>query len=306
MTVKLPRRTFPSFRLCLATLALSSSLAACERAPDPQPAAAGDAAAPTAPAQATSTAVVTELLLPAGASTSPPADSAALATAFAQPDDGSVERALPDGRQVGFWHGYAYRSGEQERYTAFVYASAATDGPAPPGQQVDLAQITYTLRDGVWQANAPQSAVGRFGAAGRAPSFDRQRIALTYTVSADEALLALPASMAATGGAQVATYELFRHAPGSGEWRHVGSIRAGIDHSAACDAGAATPADRCVRNTGGLRFLQDSAGARPAIVVTFSGSVRADDGTVRDAGPQDAKTYRYDEASGAYAESPRQ
>ena len=41
-----------------------------------------------------------------------------------------------------FWHGYAYRSGGEERYTAFVHAAAPNaNGIAPPGQQVELAQL---------------------------------------------------------------------------------------------------------------------------------------------------------------------
>lgn len=294
----------PGLRAAALTLALGLSLAACDRAP--APAAERDAVSPAArPSASPTPAAAAELLMPAQTQTPPPADSAALAAAFGQPDDGSVERTLPDGRRAGFWHGYAYRAGEQERYTAFVHAVAPAEGGlAPPGQQVGLAQITYTLRDGAWQPAAPQTEVGRFGGAGRAPTFDDARIPLTYTVSADEALLALPGSMAATGGARVDAYEIFLYAPDTGEWRHAGTVRAGVDQSAGCDAGSATPDSQCVRNTGGLRFASSAAGNRPDIQVTFTGSVRGEDGAIRAAGPADAVTYRYDTDTGIYAETP--
>ena len=301
-----PPSTRPATQAAALAFVLSLALIACKPAAE-TPAAAAPAADATTPAAASKPTAApsagAELLAPAEAQTPVPADSAALAAAFGQADDGRAERLLPDGRQVAFWHGYAYRSGEQERYTAFVHAVAPAEGGlAPPGQQVDLAQITYTLRDGAWQAAAPQTDVGRFGGAGRAPDSDDGRIALTYTVSPEEALLALPGSMVATGGARVDAYELFLYAPGNGQWRHAGTVRAGVDYSASCDAGPATPDDRCVRNTGGLRFEASAAGAKPDIVVTFTGSVRGDDGAIRAAGPADAVTYRYDAASGAYTE----
>ncbi|MFZ5635519.1 MAG: hypothetical protein ACOY82_02920 [Pseudomonadota bacterium] len=294
----------PGLRVAALTLALSLPLAACDRAPAPAP--EGDAVPQAArPAASSAPAAVAELLMPAQTQTSPPADSAALAAAFGQPDDGSVERTLPDARQAGFWHGYAYRTGEEERYTAFVHAVAPAEGGlASPGQQVDLVQITYVLRDGAWQPAAPQTDVGRFGGAGRAPTFDEARIPLAYTVSADEALLALPSSMVATGGARVDAYEIFLYAPGTGAWRHAGVVRAGVDQSAGCDAGSETPDTRCVRNTGGLRFSSSAAGNRPDIQVTFSGSVRGEDGAIRAAGPADAVTYRYDTDTGIYTETP--
>jgi hypothetical protein len=308
MTSKSIRHPSPRFGAQIAILALVLSLALIACKPAQQaPAATAPAAGTATPAAsskptATSTAVA-DILAPAQTETPVPADSAALAAAFGQADDGHAERALPDGRQAGFWRGHAYRSGNEERYTAFVHAVAPTEGGlAPPGQQVALAQITYTLRDGAWQAAVPQADVGRFGGAGRAPDVDDSRIALTYTISPDETLLALPGSMVATGGAQVDAYELFLYASDSGRWRHVGTVRAGVDHSASCDAGPATPVERCVRNTGGLRFEASAAGAKPDIVVTFSGSVRGDDGTIRAAGSADTTTYRYDAASGVYAE----
>jgi hypothetical protein len=293
-----------------AALALCVCLMACERAapsataspqPPAVPASAPAAVAPPASAPEADG----DPLLPAEPAVPVPDGAQALAAAFGLSGNGPAERALPDGRQAGFWSGYAYRSRGEDRYTAFVHAVAPAEGGlAPPGQQVDLAQVTYVLRDGAWRPGPAQTDVGRFGATGRAPTFDATRIALTYTVSADEALLALPSAMSAPGGARVEAYEVFRYAAGDGSWHHAGTVRAGVDQSASCPAGGATPATACVRNRGGLRFLPASAGAFPEIRVTFNGSVRGDDGAIREAGAVDDVTYRYDPGTGGYAETP--
>ncbi|MGN6153242.1 MAG: hypothetical protein ACTHOH_14735 [Lysobacteraceae bacterium] len=304
MTLRFRRSRVP----LAAALALCACLPACERAApsataSPTPPAAS-APAPAAP-PASAPAADGDPLVPAEPAVPVPDGGQALAAAYGLSGNGPAERALPDGRQARFWAGYAYRSRGEDRYTAFVHAVApAEGGMAPPGQQVDLAQVTYVLRDGAWRPGPAQTDVGRFGATGRAPAFDAARIALTYTVSADEALLALPSAMTATGGARVEAYEVFRYAAGDGSWHHAGTVRAGVDQSAGCPAGAATPATACVRNRGGLRFLPAAAGAFPDIRVTFRGSVRGDDGAIREAGAADDVTYRYDSGAGGYAETP--
>ena len=302
-------RRFGRSRVPLAAaLALCACLLACERtAPSataaPEPPAASAPAPATQPASAP--AAGGDPLVPVEPAVAVPDGAQVLAAAFGLPADGPAERALPDGRQAGFWSGYAYRSRGEDRYTAFVHAVAPAEGGlAPPGQQVDLAQVTYVLRDGAWRSGPAQTDVGRFGATGRAPEFDATRIALTYTVSADEVLLALPSAMSAPGGARVEAYEVFRYAASDGTWHHAGTVRAGVDQSAGCPAGGATPATACVRNRGGLRFLPASAGAFPEIRVSFSGSVRGDDGAIREAGAADDVTYRYDPGIGGYAETP--
>lgn len=288
-------------RIVALSLSLTLAVAACDLSAE-QPLAGVENAvsAPVAPSPSVSSAGA--LLAAATADAAAPANSAVLSAVYGGNDQGANEYALSDGRYVGFWHGYAYRSGGEERYTAFVHAAAPNaNGIAPPGQQVELAQLTYTLRDGAWQSGKAQTDVGRFGGSGRPPQFDADRLALTYTVSPQRALLALPSDVAATGGARIEAYEMFLLDDRS-HWRHAGTLQSGADYSASCKDGPATPDTECVRNVGRLRFDQAAGGAMPVVTIDFSGSIRSDDGAIRALGKDDAKTYRYDDATASYGE----
>lgn len=297
-------------RIAVLTLSLTLALAACDRSAG-QSGAEGETAAaavvaPSPSAPLPSTASAGALLAPATAEAAPPENGAALSAVYGGNDAGATEYALADGRYVGFWHGYAYRSGDDERYTAFVHAAAPSgNGIAAPGQQVELAQLTYTLRDGAWEAGKPQTGVGRFGGLGQPPQFDADRLTLTYPVSPQRALLALPSVVAATGGVQIQAYEVFL-LDGRGDWRHAGTLPSGADYSASCKNGPSTPDTECERNVGRLRFDATAEGAMPVVTINFSGSVRDDSGAIRASGPDDAKTYRYDEATASYGESAAQ
>lgn len=297
-------------RAAALALSLTLALAACDRSAGPSGAAvegtvaAGGASSPSA--QPLSTASAGALLAAATAEAAAPDTGTVLSAVYGGNDPGATEYALTDGRYVGFWHGYAYRSGDDERYTAFVHAAAPSgNGIAAPGQQVELAQLTYTLRDGAWEAGKPQTGVGRFGGLGQPPQFDADRLVLTYTVSPQRALVALPSAVSATGGVQIQAYEMFL-LDNRGEWRHTGTIQSGADYSASCKDGPATPDTKCVRNVGRLRFDQAADGAMPVITMNFSGSTRSDDGAIRALGAADAKTYRYDDATASYGESLKQ
>jgi hypothetical protein len=288
-------------RVVVLALPVGLTVVACDRSETSaasalEPVAAAVVDPVTAPASA-------KALLGASTADAPlPAASAVLGAVYGGNDKSATEYALADGRDVGFWQGYAYRNGDDERYTAFVHAvPPAANGIAPPGQQVELAQITYTLRDGVWQPGKPQTDVGRFGGAGQPPQFDADRLPLTYEVSSTRALLALPSAVAATGGAQVKAYELFSLGD-RGDWHHAGTVQAGADFSASCKDGPATPDTACVRNIGRLRFDQAANGGMPIITVNFSGSVRSEDGAIRPSSAGDAKSYRYNDAAAAYGE----
>lgn len=297
-------------RAAALALSLTLALAACDRSAGPSGAAvegtvaAGGASSPSA--EPLSTASAGALLAAATAEAAAPDTGTVLSAVYGGNDPGATEYALPDGRYVGFWHGYAYRSGDDERYTAFVHAAAPDgQGSSAPGQQVELAQLTYTLRDGAWQPGKPQTGVGRFGGLGQPPQFDADRLVLTYTVSPQRALVALPSAVSATGGVQIQAYEMFL-LDNRGEWRHTGTIQSGADYSASCKNGPATPDTECVRNVGRLRFDQAADGAMPVITMNFSGSTRGDDGAIRALGAADAKTYRYDDATASYGESLKQ
>jgi hypothetical protein len=293
-------RSADALRAAAFALSLCCALAACDRASAPEPPVATPAPTPVvAPPAATPA----ELMAVPETSVPVPAAGSVLALVYGA-SAGADEGILSDGRKIGFWRGYAYRTAGQDRYTAFVHAVALASGDMPqPAQQAELAQITYTLRDGAWQPGAPQTGVGRFGGMGRAPNVDADRVELTYTVAPDKALLALPSAMTATGGVRVRAYELLLFTAADGAWRHVGSVRTGVDHSAGCREGAATPEAACVRNSGSLRFDTPDTGAMPEIAVNFSGSTRGDDGAVRPAGPADSRTYRYDEAAASYVDT---
>lgn len=286
-----------ALRIVALALPLCIGLAACERAVEPPAAAVEPAVAAVSP-----TAPVQTLLAASTTETKPPADSAALASVYGDNNKNASEYALPDGRYVGFWHGYAYRNGGKERYTAFVHAAPPNEtGIARPEDQVELAQISYTLGDGGWQPDQPQTDVGRFGGMGQAPNFDGDRIVLTYDVSPERALLAVPSAVAATGGVQINAYETFT-LDSRGVWRHVGTIQSGADYSASCRNGPATPDTECVRNVGRMRFDPAADGAMPIITMNFSGTGRDEDGAIRQLGPDDTRTYRYDEATASYSE----
>jgi hypothetical protein len=286
-----------ALRVTALALSLCATLAACDRS------AAPTATAPTgtAPAAAPAAAEPAELIGAAETSVPVPAEAAVLAAFGAKAGTAMAEAA---GRDVGFWRGYAYRVAGQDRYTAFVDAAAPGENGMPqPEQQAGIAQLTYTLRDGVWQPAAPQADVGRFGGMGRAPEADTGRVELTYTVAPDKALLALPSATVATGGVRVRGYEIFLYADTDGAWRHLGTVQSGVDYSASCRQGPSTPDTECVRNNGSLRFEAPAGGGMPDIVVNFTGSTRGDDGAIRAAGPDDARTYRYDAATAAYVDS---
>lgn len=296
---------FDMTRTVVLTLSLTLALTACDRAAE-QPQSAIETTAVTVAEPSPAKSSADALLTIATADVAAPKNSASLSAVYGGNDKNTVEYALPDGRYVGFWHGYAYRSGNEERYTAFVYAAAQNDnGIAPPGQQVELAQLTYILRDGAWQPGKPQTGVGRFGGLGQPPQFDANRLVLTYTVSPQRALVALPSAVSATGGVRIQAYEMFL-LDDRGEWRHTGIIQSGADYSASCKDGSATPDTKCVRNVGRLRFDQAADGAMPVITMNFSGSTRGDDGAIRALGAADAKTYRYDDATASYGESLKQ
>lgn len=293
-------RRIDASRAAILALSLCATLAACDRSAT-QTAAAPPAATVDTPAVAPAADASAEWMPGVDTTVPPPAAAAVLAAAYGA----KADAALPDGRQAAFWRGYAYRAGGQERYTAFVDTVAPSENGMPqPEQQAELAQITYTLRDGAWQPGAPQTDVGRFGGMGRAPEADPGRVELTYTVAPDKALLALPSATVATGGVRVRAYEVFLYAGADGAWRHVGTVQSGVDYSASCRQGPSTPDTECVRNNGSLRFDAPAAGGgMPAITVNFTGSTRGDDGAIRPAGPADSRTYRYDAATATYADS---
>lgn len=287
-----------ALRATALALSLCATLAACDRSPAPT--AVASPAPGAAPAAASAAAGPAELIGAAETSVPVPTEAAVLADAYGI----KAGTTLADGRDVGFWRGYAYRVAGQDRYTAFVDAVApAENGMPQPDQQADIAQVTYTLRDGVWQPAAPQTGVGRFGGMGRAPEADTGRVELTYTVAPDKALLALPSATVATGGVRVRGYEVFLYAAADGAWRHLGTVQSGVDYSASCRQGPSTPDTECVRNNGSLRFEAPAAGGMPDIIVNFTGSTRGDDGAIRTAGPDDTRTYRYDAATAAYVDS---
>jgi hypothetical protein len=285
-----------ALRATALALSLCATLAACDRSP------ASTATAPTAstaaaPAATPAASVVpAELIGVAETAVPVPTEEAVLAAYGAK-----AGTTLADGRDVGFWRGYAYRVAGRDRYTAFVDAAAAGESGMPqPEQQADIAQVTFTLRDGVWQPATPQTGVGRFGGMGRAPEADAGRIELTYTVAPDKALLVLPSATVATGGVRVRGHEVFLYAAADGAWRHLGTVQSGVDYSASCRQGPSTPDTECVRNNGSLRFEAPAAGGMPDIIVSFTGSTRGDDGAIRAAGPADTRTYRYDAATSTY------
>lgn len=289
-----------ALRVTALALSLCATLAACDRSPAPPATASPTPGA--APAAAPAVAEPAELIGPAQTAVPVPSEEAVLAAVYGT--GAKAGTALADGRDVGFWRGYAYRVAGEDRYTAFVDAVApGANGMPQPDQQVEIAQVTYTLRDGAWQPAAPQTGVGRFGGMGRAPEADTGRVELTYTVAPDEALLALPSTTVATGGVRVRGHEVFLYAAADGAWRHLGTVQSGVDYSASCRQGPSTPDTECVRNNGSLRFEAPAAGGMPDIVVNFTGSTRGDDGAIRAAGPDDARTYRYDAAIAAYVDS---
>lgn len=292
-------RRIDASRAAILALSLCATLVACDRSAAP-PTAASPAATVDAPAAAPVADASVAWMPGVDTTVPPPAAEAVLAAAYGA----KADAALPDGRQAAFWRGYAYRAGGQARYTAFVDTVAPGENGMPqPEDQAELAQITYTLRDGAWQAGTPQTGIGRFGGMGRAPEADAGRVELTYPVAPDKALLALPSAMVATGGVRVRAYELFLYAGADGAWRHVGTVQSGVDYSASCRQGASTPDTECVRNSGSLRFDAPAAGAMPDITVNFTGSTRGDDGAIRPAGSADTRTYRYDAATETYADS---
>jgi hypothetical protein len=283
----------------IAALLLLLLAAGCDRAAAPAAAPSpAEANASAAPAPA-STAMLG--LAPSQAQVAPPTPGAVLAAIYGEAGDSSAEYELADGRTATFWAGHAYRIGGQERYTAFAYTAPPNEtGFAAPGQQVTLAQLTYTLDNGRWNAGAAQADVGVFGGAGRGPEFDADRKPETYAVSAERALLALPSRYFATGISLYA-YQLFAHDGQDGRWRYLGQVDSGEDASASCSNGPSTPAIECVRNTGTLRFVPAGADAMPKIEIALVGSVRGDNGAIRLVGAADVKRYVFNTDAGAYA-----
>jgi hypothetical protein len=285
-----PLRNAAWYMAMFACLVLSFALTACKREPLAAVPAQMSAAQP--------------LLSAPAAQAEPPLPAAVLTAIYGEAAD-SDSKTLADGREAGFWYGYRYRSGGQERYTAFAFAATPNDSGFPaPDERVALARITYTFDNGTWRADAAQTDVGEFGALGRAPEPDATREAVAHEVSAERAVLAVPATFFATA-AMVASYQLFAFETKDGRWRFLGSVKTGEDHSANCADGPSTPDTACVRNVGTLGFEAGKDGAMPTIVVARNGSTRDGDGAIRALTSADAATYRYNAASGRYLAADR-
>lgn len=274
--------------------------AGCDRAAPPQAAPApATASAPAAAGVAPEAAAPS--LEPSQTQVALPTPGAVLAAIYGEAGDSSAEYELADGRTATFWAGHAYRIGGQERYTAFAYTAPPNEtGFAAPGQQVTLAQLTYILDNGRWNAGAAQTDVGVFGGAGRGPEFDADRKPETFAAASGQPLLALPTRNFAAGIALHA-YQLFARDEKDGRWRYLGQVDSGEDASASCSDGPSTPPTECVRNTGTLRFVPAGADAMPEIEIALIGSVRGDDGAIRLVGAADARRYVFDTEAGAYA-----
>jgi hypothetical protein len=284
-------------RFVIVCLALIVALSACKR---PEPAAVP---VETAASAAPEPSAAQPLLGAAIAQVAAPAAAAVLSAIYGEATNTGDAKTLADGRQAAFWYGYRYRSGGQERYTAFAFTAKPDESGFPaPDERVALARITYTLDNGAWRADAAQTDVGEFGGLGRAPEIDTERAPLLHEVSAARALLGVPTTFFATG-ATIAGYELFAFDAEDGRWRSVGDVKTGEDHSASCTDGPSTLDTACVRNTGILRFQANATGAMPVIVVSRSGSARGDDGVIRALSADDTTAYRYDPTTARYVES---
>ena len=105
-----------------------------------------------------------------------------------------------------------------------------------------------------------------------------------------------------TAGSSSFSFRLFRFRETLPHWALAGEIPAGSDDTAGCDSEDGEPC-QLGSSKGRLEILpEDSVKALswPPVRVTLTGTLRGDDGKLRPATDRDTRTYRFDEAAGAY------
>lgn len=242
----------------------------------------------------------------------PPSADSVLYTIYRHDGDGAVTYQLDSGATVAYWLGHAFELKGKQYFTGFTTKTADAEGPEgddagmmEPGA-VALGQATFTrVKQGereVWSNPDTDGFIGQFGSNDQPDPVDTARKVQSQTTQDGRLLLAVPTRSFANGE-EARSFAILLFDPDSVDalpyrsWGYLGSVAAGSDNSAACDGGAVMT---CASSQGALSFEAADAGGLPAVKVALSGKAVAGPGTLRDLGPADAVTYRFDAKAGRY------
>lgn len=234
----------------------------------------------------------------------PPSADSVLYFIYQRDGDGAVSYKVDGGATVSYWYGHAFELNGKHYFTGFGSRSV---GEGPEGdngmmdpEHVAVSQATFTRveKDGKveWSKPDTDGYVGEFGRLGRADEVDTSRKAQGYATADGRYVLAVP-TRDFMNGEEVQSFAMFLFDPDGKDalsfrqWGYVGSVRVGGDNQAACSDGHVMP---CTASTGDLAFEPASDGGLPALKVTPTGNTNAGPGKVRELGPADAVTYRFD------------
>lgn len=208
---------------------------------------------------------------------------------------------LPDGRFASVWLGQSFALEGKPYFVGLTTTSSSKEPSAV--DELDVGAASYAGDSKTPLATNQQ--VGKTyagGAGGNAPEPDSDRKTVAAAPTATRAVFARPTLYSAQMGTLIQAYEIFAFDAASGAVTYAGSINSGSDNGAGC--GGETKIS-CITNSGQLELLPAnpmSWGEWPVIRVTMTGDILGDDGAVRPAGPNDILTYKFDTASGQYAE----
>lgn len=302
----------------LLLLALPLAIGACGGKPQettspasaPAPAHSAPAAAPQAsPAPATSA----QARKPDFPVPDPPE---VLQTIYLQDSHGKDSMDIANGSRATYWYGQKFELNGKRYFTGFAfdtpekYGNGADGDPDDPAAQVTLTASTFEAkaeRGGDWSFIGSERDIGQFGGREHANAIDENRHSVSYETADGQFVLAVPTSFFEQG-TDARSWDIFVFNAGElkdlkdTHWRHIGTLPAGEDNSAACDdQNGPLP---CIDSIGALSFEPQQGASMPLIRIRFSGTTVEGPGKKRALGASDVKTYRYDAAKRQYADSP--
>ncbi|MCJ2128229.1 hypothetical protein [Methylobacterium sp. E-045] len=211
---------------------------------------------------------------------------------------------MKDGRPVEFWHGAMIPAAAGTWFTGFATMPAPGEDADAPDRRT-VAAATFAFEDARWRLKGVQTEIGRIGTGNRngdAPEVDEAFGAVTRPVNRVRLVMGLRLTSHGAAGARSFSFLLLHFSRVPVRWSVAGEVPAGSDETAACDTDGGEPC-RMGKSEGRLEILPEESFrplAWPPVRVTLTGTVLGEDGKLRPATGRDARTYAFDEASGAY------
>lgn len=211
---------------------------------------------------------------------------------------------MKDGRPAEFWYGTTISTPTGPWFTGFATMPAPGENAETPDRRT-IGAATFALEDMRWRLKGVQADIGQIGTGNRngdAPQVDEVLGAVTRPVNRVRLVMGLRLTSYGAAGAQSLSFLLLHFSKVPLRWRVAGEVPAGSDDTAACDSDDGQPCGMG-KSQGRLDILAEDSSkplAWPPVRVTLTGTVRGEDGKVRPATGRDARTYAFDEASGAY------